>query len=270
VGLRRAVLLALFVLAPAFGSPPLTVANCTGDAGTHAGPILDDCAQLETLAGRFGRRVRQELPDVRALDRIIADLGHDEHSPSLLELFAAWARAQLAAIADAFPDFNIELPELGLEWPGALTALLKWTGILLLSALILAALAVLWRTHGRRWGAVFQRVRGSWRAGTVREPVFAEPSLDQLAGAPAAQQPRILLAVLISALRSAHRLGPDAALSHRQLGQAVRGATAGELAAIARVARLAERVTYSDSRPADGELADAIGATREIIAGVAQ
>lgn len=245
----------------------LTVADCGLPAEARSEQVASDCARLEPLTLRYARPIRADLPDPRVLDRILADLGVAEQPQSLLQLFTAWLGERIREFWALLPDLPNPLGDVDIRIPGWLPEALRWTGAVLLAILVGAAGFLLLRAAGVPSPGALWRVLGRLGPEAQDDPPAGALDLADLEDAPRVRQPRILLALIVAALRRAQRLGADRTLSHRQIGPAVRDVTPGERANIEFIARLAERVTYSHFVPGDGDLAQAVQVTKTILGG---
>jgi hypothetical protein len=268
--LSHALWAVLGVLATADVHAAPTIADCATPAASGVVQASSDCARLEALSAGHDRPVRSELPDPRALDSILGELGQVEQPMSLWQRFNDWLGDRLRELWDAVPDIPNPLGDLNLNWADWLPGLFRWTGGILLAVVALVALVALLHALGIRSPAVLQRAMDALRPEESGDPEPGAPSWADLEAAPAAHRPRILLAMVIGALRAADRLRADAALSHRQLGAAVRDVTTGQRVAIESIAGLAERVTYSHFVPDNAELAHAATVTQELVGGVSR
>lgn len=264
----RAPWLLLVVFATADAA--LTVADCSALAATRSPELVSDCRHLESLSANFARPIRTVLPNPGTLDSILGGLGHGEQTKSLWELFTGWLSDRFRELREALPDFPNPLQNLKWSWPDWLPDMFQWVGWVLLAALALAALVALLRALGVYSPAALQRAIDALRPDGSEASGSGPPTFADLEGAPVAERPRILLAVVLGALRAANRLAADAALTHRQLGPAVREVTPGQRAAIDSIASLAERVTYSRFVPNDMELTQAESASYELVGGVSR
>lgn len=246
----------------------LTVTDCVGPVTGSAAPASADCVQLERLSALYSRPVRSTLPAPDSLDPLLADINQEEEGKSLWEMFSGWWSDRLREFWEALPDFPNPLGDLEWTLPAWLAEVSSWAGLVLIGLLVVLVLVVLWRVPGIRSALALRRVISAVRPRRGGSTDDGRPSFADLQSAPPAQRPRILLALVIGALRSAGRLRGDAALSHRQLGPAVREVTPGQRVAIESLAALAERVTYSQFVPDAGELDDALAASHELVAGL--
>ena len=257
----------LFLLLVPDAEAALTVADCARPVTASAVPVSGDCARLERLSARYSRPARSALPVPGTLDPILAELGQVEEPKSLWELFTDWLGDRFRELREALSELPNPLRDLKVSWPPWLAAALYWAGIALLALLALVAVA---RVLGSLSRAAVQRAISGLRVGGTDSRAQRQLSFADVEAAPAAQRPRILLALVLAALRSGNRLAEDAALSHRQLGPAVREVTPEQRVAIAAIAGLAERVTYSRFVPDAGELTRAVDTSQEVVAGVAR
>lgn len=260
----------VFILLIPNAGATLTVTDCAAPVTGSKAPVSGDCAELAQLSALYGRPARSVLPVPGDLDRILADLGQVPEPKSLWELFTGWAAERFRELREALPDLPNPLRGIELHWPDWLAGALNRIGWALLAVLVVLALVAIGRTLGLRSPAAIRRAIGAFRAGDTGTAARDPLSFADVESAPAGQRPRLLLALVIRALRSAGRLRDDAALSHRQLGPAVREVTAEQRAAIEALAGLAERVTYSRFVPDDGDLTRAVAASHELVAGVAR
>lgn len=246
----------LCVLGSALAQAGPTVADCYSPA-TGAAQVSSACAGYEKLSTLYAQPVRAELPDSRALDVILAELGHVEQPRSLWQFFQGWLDERLGDLWKLLPELPNPFREVNLKWPAGLPQPLLWALQALLAAAVLFGIVALWRALRGQAPVALQRALAvlQLQGATTRKAV--EISATDLEAAPAAQRPRILLAILLRALRSAARLDADGVLSHRQLGAAAREVTPPQRGAIEGIARLAERVTYSKFVPDEAELAQA-------------
>jgi hypothetical protein len=191
-----------------------------------------------------------------------------EQGKSLWDYFNGWLNDRFRELRAALPDFPNPLRDWKWHWPEWLPQALSWFGWILVAAFGLAATLVLLRALGVRGSPAVRRAIDALESADSRAAPSARLSFADLDAAPVAQRPRILLTMVLGALRAANRLVADAALSHRQLGSAVREISLDQRAAVELIARLAERATYSQFVPNDIELAEAVGTCRELIRGV--
>jgi hypothetical protein len=252
-------LLALILVADVQAA--MHVTDCLNQDAERVAAASRDCEQLERLSALFSRPVRSAVPDPAQLDSILAAIGQVDEPKSLWELFGDWLAARLHELQDAVPDFPNPF--------GWLIGGLTQAGLLLLGAICLFALAALVRVLIARRGQL-RRVVHALRPAAAGDAAARSPTFADAEAAPPAQRPRILLALVVAALRAANRLGADVALSHRQLGPAARNITDGQRAGIAWLAGLAERVTYSRFVPGEAELAHAMATSQALVAGVAR
>ena len=124
-----------------------------------------------------------------------------------------------------------------------------------LAALGLVALARVANRQGR-WNVTdWRRLRSA-----AEDPAFAD-----LVGKPLAQQSRLLLQIVLAALRKRGRLIERSALTHRELATAASDLNERERQVLENVAMLAERVTYSSWQPTADDV-DAIVAQGRTLA----
>ena len=123
------------------------------------------------------------------------------------------------------------------------------------------------------------RVAGLLAGGVLRKyspltPSDAEPrnssarEWDDVARAPLARRPALLLAIVLDRLRERGR-APRDSLTHRELLGAGTGFDAEQSAAFAAIVAAAERVTFGDWRPVESELDGVLARGRALLASFA-
>ncbi len=101
---------------------------------------------------------------------------------------------------------------------------------------------------------------------SAREPADERPrDLDDLARAPLARRPVLLLKLVLERLRARGRPPLRDSFTHRELLRAASGLSAEQSAAFAAVVGAAERVTFSDWRPEEREVEGIVASGRALL-----
>jgi hypothetical protein len=227
------------------------------------GPSKTDIEALHHLTAAFGKPHANRIPDVRKLDRILAGLQVDAGPKSLWQLFNDWVHERWRELVKSLSDVPNPLAGLNWHWPDWGVELLRsmgWGLTAMLAALAALGLIALARAANRqvRW-SVPHWLR---RHGAAESP----PSvLADLVGEPLAQQVRLLLQIVLRALRRSGRLIERSALTHRELVASATDLNERERQALANVAMLAERVTYSSWQPTTDDIDVIVEQSRALV-----
>jgi hypothetical protein len=225
--------------------------------------------QLAELAEGYERAAASEHgPRAAALDDVLAELKLDEPTvaPTFWERIRKW-------FDEHFGARDVVTPEWLAKWLKALSPSERFVRyfVIALGGLLAAATTVVVLNE--------LRVAGVLAGGVLRKysplaPSDAEPlnsaarEWDDIARAPLARRPVLLLAIVLDRLRERGR-APRDSLTHRELLRAVTGFDAEQSAAFAAIVAAAERVTFGDWRPADGEVDGVLARGRALLASFA-
>lgn len=213
-------------------------------------------AELHRLAAReLAARPTRKAPRVERLDAVLAGL----QSPHLTwgTRFMGWLRTVLGREEGAvrpgwrqgFREAGVSAALLELLARGALAVVMVLAAVILLHELQLAGL-----------------LRAPRRASASPMPPARQRSTWQdIVRAPLPEQPRLLLVLLAAVLAEQSRLPGARALTARELTQAARLADEADRRRLQEVARLAERLCFSDGRPSALEITAALEQGRELL-----
>jgi uncharacterized protein DUF4129 len=225
--------------------------------------------QLAKLAESYERAAANERgPRAAPLDDVLAELKLDEPAvaPTLWERIRMW-------IDEHFGGRDAVTPEWLAKWLQALSPSERFVrylvialGILLAAATTVVVLNEL-RVAGLLAGGVLRKYSPLTSSGAEPSNV-ATREWDDIARAPLARRPALLLAIVLDRLRERGR-APRDSLTHRELLRAATGFDAEQSAAFAAIVAAAERATFGDWRPADRELDGVVARGRALLASFA-
>jgi hypothetical protein len=200
-------------------------------------------AALHTLvAGELALRQPGHAPDVARLRPILANLAvTQEERRGFWARLQAWLRRVLATRASASTESTFARLFGRVSLPQALLQFVSYATLVIIVGLAGFIVANEWRAAG-------MRVRSARRKSTGIEPQRERAGLlswQDIEGAAAAEQPRMLLEILAARLTAARRLPFAAALTVRELTRAAELADAEDHARLLEVALASERLRYS-------------------------
>jgi hypothetical protein len=242
--------------------------NSWGKALVGASPAeLETSAFLELttlVAGYEGRdRVAAApAPSAAALDGVLAELELEKPAPlTIWQRIQQWYEEHFAARGDEARGW--------LEtWLRRLAPSEQWVGYLVIVLGIVLVAGTIAIIHNEL------RVAGVFRGGVLRKYSPLGPSsvseperprdFDDLARAPLARRPVLLLALVLERLRARGALPLRDSLTHRELLRAAR-LSAPQSAAFGTVLDAAERVTFADWQPAEDDVGPVLASGRELL-----
>ena len=135
----------------------------------------------------------------------------------------------------------------------------------LAALVVISALGIVFNEL-RAAGVLGERSRrsASGMAGVLTGAQTAAPTLADIEAAPLHERPSLLLRLVVASLMGAGRLTAERSLTHRELVSRARLDDADQREHLARLASTAERIMYSGSTPADGDVDRAIEAGRAL------
>ena len=225
--------------------------------------------ELAKLAKGYERAEANEH-DLRAatLDDVLAGLKLDEPTvaPTIWERIRMWLDEQ-------FGGRNAVAPEWLAKWLEQLSPservvryLVIALGILLAAATTAVVINEL-RVAGLLAGSVLRKY-SPLAPPEPERPDSSARDWDDVARAPLARRPALILAIVLDTLRQRGR-APRDSLTHRELLRAGTGFDAEQSAAFTAVVTAAERVTFGDWRPVDDELDGVLARGRALLASFA-
>ena len=222
--------------------------------------------ELATLVAGYERPTggaeRRAPPDSAALNDVLAELKLEKPAAlTIWQRIQQWYDERFGASSD--------------EARGWLETLLrrfapseKWVGYLVIMLGIVLVAATIAIVHNEL------RVAGVFRGGMLRkysplgQSSESEPEkprdFDDVARAPLARRPVLLLALVLERLRARGVLPLRDSLTHRELLRAAR-LSAQQSVAFGAVLDAAERVTFADWRPAEPDVAPVLARGRELL-----
>jgi hypothetical protein len=221
--------------------------------------------ELTKLLASYERAAaNQRGPRAAELDGVLAELTLDEPTatPTLWERIRIW-------VDEHFGGRNAVTPEWLSKWLEELSPservvryLVIALGMLLAAATMAIVLNEL-RVAGVLAGGVLRKY--SPLTAPDAEPCeSAARNWDDIARATLARRPALLLAIVLDRLRQRGR-APRDSLTHRELLRVGTGFDAEQSAAFAAIVAAAERVTFGDWRPVDGELDGVLARGRALL-----
>src|SRR5262249_45597702 len=141
--------------------------------------------------------------------------------------------------------------------------------VLLLGVVLVAATAVVVVNELRVAGVLAGGVLGKYTqlAQSAADSPDARPrDLADVASAPFARRPVLLLALVLDRLRARGRVPLRDRLTHRELLRAAAGLSAEQSAAFAAIVGAAERVTFADWRPEERDVEGLVATGRTLLA----
>jgi hypothetical protein len=195
---------------------------------------------------------RRPAPRLRTLSAVLGSVVQAGDVPrSLWERFKEWLRGLLAAHDNGAPQESWLSRFLQLDMSEKAATLITWLLLMFTVALALGIVA----NELRLAGVLRARVRADRSPG--RASVAASGSLAQIAGAPQAEQPRLLLELIARRLAEQDRLPPARALTARELTQRARLPQEAARRDLAQLADVCERIRFSGTAVAPGAVAAA-------------
>jgi len=202
---------------------------------------------LAALASRYRSDRASVGPDVGAVRGIVAGLARERASPkSWWEVIKDWVRSFFAG-HDKHELSWIE------RWANKLSSA---AGVLTVVTYVLVGLVIVSSfvyliIELRSSGAFGRTPRGSKRAKTAGAARSANdaPAEEELTRAPILDQPALLLALLVRALKRAGRLSVERHLTHRELARAAALDDAAQHGQLGRLTEVAEELLYGARPP---------------------
>jgi hypothetical protein len=191
-------------------------------------------------------------PDTAALAPILKQIAEPtiEKKQSKWDKFLEWLKKRLnrnSAPGGSWPDWlkNAHMSERAAKIAG-------WIVVGLVGLLALGIIVNELRVAG-----VFKRRRKSAAGETVAQDELPHNAREVLAETQLADQPTLLLRMLVAKLVEGGRLARERSLTHRELSQRARFDTADDRSAFEHVARLSEQAIYGE-RPLDSQTAEPV------------
>ncbi|MBV8341948.1 MAG: hypothetical protein JO173_06155 [Gammaproteobacteria bacterium] len=234
-------------------------ADWTG-SGLSAGGLRE----LRTLLTRPAAAALRAPPRPAAVAAVLAGIGFDPHRHlSTWERFKAWLREVLSQRPP--PEERGWLRRLlgDLGMPQAMLDTIAWCALAAIAVLAVAIVANELRVAG-----LFARARRSAFASRDARGASSAPSVAALAGAALAEQPRLLLELIVARLRAQDRLPPARALTLHELARAARLPHAADHERLAALAVACERIRFAAGEVPATTLAAALTRGRELLAGL--
>jgi hypothetical protein len=189
---------------------------------------------------------------VRTLAAVLASVVQAEDAPrSVWQRFKEWLRGLLAAHDSSAPQESWLSRFLQLDLSERAATLITWSLLIFTVVLALGIVGNELRLAGILRGRV-RTERSRARAGGA-----ATGSLAQIAGAPPAEQPRLLLELIARRLAEQDRLPSARALTARELTRRARLPHEAARRDLAQLADVCERIRFSGSAVAPGAVAAA-------------
>jgi hypothetical protein len=225
--------------------------------------------QLAKLVKSYERAAANEqLPRAAPLDDVLSELKLDEPTvaPTIWERIRMWFDEHFGARDAASPEWLA-------KWLKALSPSERFVRyfVIALGIVLAAATAVVVLNELRVAGLLAGGVLRKYSPLTTSDAEprdFAPRDWDDIARAPLARRPALLLAIVLDRLRERGR-APRDSLTHRELLHAGTGFDAEQSAAFEAVVTAAERVTFADWRPVDSELDGVLARGRALLASFA-
>jgi hypothetical protein len=224
--------------------------------------------QLAKLVAGYERAAASDQgPRAAPLDDVLAELKLDEPTvaPTIWERIRAWFDEHFGARDAVSPEWLA-------KWLKAFSPSERFVRyfVIALGIVLAAATAVVvvneLRVAGVLAGGMLRKY--SPLTQSADEPRDSAQEWDDVARAPLARRPALLLAIVLDRLRERGR-APRDSLTHRELLRAGTGFDAEQSAAFAAIVTAAERVTFADWRPVGSELDGVLARGRVLLASFA-
>jgi hypothetical protein len=209
-----------------------------------------------------GGTSQREAPSLARLDAVLADLGEKgQQGATRWERLKRWLKEKLENRKDDDETSWIERFARQFKTSEGVAQFITYTGYAMVGVLVLF---VIW-SELRAAGLI-----GGIRRTTARANPAAEwrrrLTLADVAGAPLAERPGMLLRLLGEALTRAHRLPAAEGLTATAIAQRARVDEEPEREELRRVAATADAVRYGGRPPPDDALEGAVDAARALLA----
>jgi hypothetical protein len=205
---------------------------------------------------------RRSAPRIARVAPVLAELKPAAGAgPSWWQRLKDWLRGILSTRAQPEQGW-LSRWLAGVKLSASSTQLITWGSLAIVVAL--AAGIVL---NELRIAGILRRVEGRWpRRGVDAPRAGPGPGLEEIDGAAAEEQPRLLLELIALRLAAQDRLPPSRALTARELGQRARLPEESGRARLAELAAVCERVRFSGERVSPVSLAAALRGGRLLLA----